>query len=92
MGEVRYLSKRMSKRYTSSGDLPPCADMSELRFELPFRSGLVVHGDAVLGRSLKTRVTGSVIRAIEWIHTTYGDMKGLRLMAANQLRLLRVSR
>jgi hypothetical protein len=50
------LSKRLSQHYTSSGDLPPCADMSELRFELPSTEP-VVHGDAALGRSPKTRVT-----------------------------------
>ena len=56
LGEVRSLSKRLSQHYTSSGDLPPCADMSELRFELPSTEP-VVHGDAAFGRSPKTRVT-----------------------------------
>ena len=52
--------------------------MSELRFELPSTEP-VVHGDAAFGRSPKnTGYTGSVIRVFEWVHTTYGDTKGLR--------------
>jgi hypothetical protein len=83
LGEVKFLSNRLSQHSTSSSGLLPCADMSELRTpkcacsNSPRQSPCRPCGSSE-GFIIPHTGRMKLHRVVEWIHTAWGDTKGLR--------------